>query len=132
MAKTKLLVVDDEESIRDVLQQLFKRSGYTVRLAESGEEGLQIALKENIHVIFLDLNLPGMNGIELCRKIRQERPMAIIHAVTGYPSIFELSDCREAGFDDYFTKPVNLAWLSRATQIAFEKIERWVPLNKGT
>ena len=125
MPGRKLLVVDDEESIRDVLKQLFSRSGYTVWLAESGEDGLEIALKENVHVIFLDLNLPGMNGVELCRQIRKARPMAIIHAVTGYPSIFELADCREAGFDDYFTKPVTLEWLSRAAQIAFEKIERW-------
>jgi len=125
MPKGKILVVDDEESIRDVLQQLFTRSGYAVRLVDSGEKGLQIALKENIHVIFLDLNLPGFNGIELCRKIRRDRPMAIIHAVTGYPSIFELSDCREAGFDDYFTKPANLEWLLRAAKIAFEKIGRW-------
>ena len=125
MPKGKILVVDDEEPIRDVLQQLFTRPGYAVRLADSGERGLQIALKENIHVIFLDLNLPGMNGIELCRKIRKERPMAIIHALTGYPSIFELSECREVGFDDYFIKPVNLEWLLRAAQIAFEKIGRW-------
>ena len=125
MPKRKLLVVDDEESIRDVLSQLFSKAGYIVRLAESAENGLQLALKENIHVMFLDLNLPGMNGIELCQRIRKERPMAIIHAVTGYPSIFELSACREAGFDDYFTKPVNLQWLARAAEIAFEKIERW-------
>jgi len=53
MPGRKLLVVDDEESIRDVLKQLFSRSGYTVWLAESGEDGLEIALKENVHVIFL-------------------------------------------------------------------------------
>jgi len=75
--------------------------------------------------MFLDLNLPGMNGVELCRKIRKDRPIAVIHAITGYASLFELTDCREAGFDDYFTKPADMEMLLTAAQNAFEKVDRW-------
>ena len=121
----RILVVDDEEAIRGMMEQAFTRSGYEVRLAESAEEALDILGKENIHVMFLDLNMPGMNGVELCRKIRKDRPMAIINAVTGYTSLFELADCREAGFDDYFTKPVELDMLFKAAQDAFDKMARW-------
>ncbi|HIJ54704.1 MAG TPA: response regulator [Deltaproteobacteria bacterium] len=46
--------------------------------------------------MFLDLNLPGMNGVELFRKIRKDRPIAVINAITGYASHFEITDCREA------------------------------------
>jgi CheY-like chemotaxis protein len=69
--------------------------------------------------------MPGMNGIQLCKEIRKINPMSIIHAVTGYASLFELTDCREAGFDDYYTKPVKLELLYRAAEEAFNKIERW-------
>lgn len=75
--------------------------------------------------MFLDLNMPGMNGIELCKKIKTNMPMSIIFAITGYASIFELAECREAGFDDYFKKPVNIKILTKIADDAFHKIERW-------
>ncbi len=125
MSEKKILVVDDEEVIRDILEQAFSKAGYTVRSAESGEKALEILKDEKIQVMFLDLNMPEMNGVELCRKIRKDFPMAIIHAVTGYSSLFELSDCREAGFDDYFNKPVNLELLFKAARDAFDKLDRW-------
>ena len=120
-----ILVVDDELAILTALEKVFSRAGYRAYLAETAEEALGILEKENINVMFLDLNLPGMNGVELCRKIRKDRPIAVIHAITGYASLFELTDCREAGFDDYFTKPVNMEMLLTAAHNAFEKVDRW-------
>jgi DNA-binding response OmpR family regulator len=125
MGEQKILVVDDDEFIREIFEQAFIRSGYKVRLAESAEEALEILNAENIPVMFLDLNLPGMNGADLCRKIKEKNPTTIIHAVTGYGSLFELARCREAGFDDYFAKPVNLSALVQAAKEAFEKLDRW-------
>lgn len=125
MKGNKILVVDDEKSIREMLEEAFSRAGYQVRSTENAETAVELLKDDKIHVMFLDLNLPGMNGVELCRQIRRDMPMAIIHAVTGYASLFELADCREAGFDDYFTKPVNLADLLKAAKNAFEKIDRW-------
>ena len=125
MDKRKILVVDDDEHIRNLFEQAFSRGGYKIRSAESAEEALEILKGEKIQVMFLDLNMPGMNGIDLCKEILKDFPMAIIHAVTGYSSLFELADCREAGFDDYFTKPADLKMLLRAAQDAFEKIDRW-------
>ena len=125
MTQNKILVVDDDESIRDMLEQAFSRAGYLVRSTESAEAAVELLKDDKIHVMFLDLNLPGMNGVELCRQIRRDMPMAIIHAVTGYASLFELSDCRDAGFDDYFHKPVSLESLLKAAKDAFEKLDRW-------
>jgi len=124
MAK-RILVVDDETAIREMLERAFTKAGYTVVLAASGEEALSILEKENIQVIFLDLNLPGMDGLELCRHIRRDRPVACIYAMTGYASLFELSACRRAGFDDYFRKPIKLRSLFKAAEEAFERLERW-------
>ena len=108
-----------------MLELAFSKDGYIVRSAESAEEALEILKDEKFQVMFLDLNLPRMNGVELCKQIRKDMPIGIIYAVTGYASLFELADCREAGFDDYFTKPVKLEMLFRAAQDAFEKIDRW-------
>jgi CheY-like chemotaxis protein len=125
MTEKKILVVDDEKLIRDLFEQAFSRAGYAVQTVESAEDALEVMKKTPISVLFLDLNLPGMNGIELCRQISKNWPMAISHAVTGYASLFEIHDCREAGFEDYFTKPVNLSDLLAAAEHAFKKLERW-------
>lgn len=125
MEKKEILFVDDEKAILYLFEQAFKEAGYKVRTAESAEQALDILAEEYYPVIFLDLNLPGMNGVELCKRIKKDKPLAIIYAVTGYASLFELLDCREAGFDDYFTKPVNLKTLFKAAESAFEKIGRW-------
>jgi CheY-like chemotaxis protein len=125
MKKKQILVVDDEPNIRDVFQEAFRQAGYQVTTAESAEEALKIIKQSPFFIIFLDLNLPNMNGVELCRQIRTDWPMAIIHAVTGYTSLFELHACRDAGFEDYFRKPVNLSELVSAADHAFNKLERW-------
>jgi CheY-like chemotaxis protein len=125
MKEKKILVVDDEELIRKVLQRAFGEEGYTVRTADDAIEALEILNNEEIEVMFLDLKMPGMNGVDLCRKIRKAFPKVCIFALTGYSSVFELGECREAGFDDYFTKPLDLKLISGAAKDAFEKLERW-------
>jgi DNA-binding response OmpR family regulator len=121
----KIMVVDDERSIRELFQSAFCEAGYDVYLAEKGEQALQILAKNEIDLIFLDLKLFGMNGIELCKQIKKDKPLAIIYAITGWSGLFEVAECREAGFDDYFTKPVSLDLLLRAVEEAFEKLDRW-------
>ena len=125
MEHNKILIVDDDEAIVKLFELTFLREGYEVRSALSAEEALELLENEKIHVMFLDLNLPGMNGIELCGQIKKNMPMTVIHAVTGYASLFELTDCREAGFDDYFKKPVKIKVLVKAAKEAFEKLNRW-------
>lgn len=120
-----ILIVDDEPQIRETFAKAFSRKGYETMVADSAETALELMRHTPCWVIFLDLNMPGMNGIELCKEIRKNWPMAICHAVTGYVSIYELADCREAGFEDYFTKPVKLEDLFQAAENAFQKLMRW-------
>ena len=124
MEKT-VLVVDDEVSILDMMNEAFESAGYRVLTADSAEGALMILKKETVLVMFLDLRLPGMSGIELCKKIRIENQMGIIHAFTGYGNIYGLLECRAAGFDDFFIKPVKLDVLLKAAQDSFVKLERW-------
>jgi CheY-like chemotaxis protein len=125
MGEKRLLVVDDEKPIRDMYVKAFTKEGYAVGVAENAEDAFETMQKTPFWVLFVDLNLPGENGIELCRRIKDRYPMAILIAVTGYASLFELNDCRDAGFEDYFTKPVNLSDLFEAAESAFKKIARW-------
>lgn len=121
----KILVVDDELPIRQAFARAFSRQGYAPQTASNAEEALDLMRKEPAQVLFLDLDLPGMNGVTLCRSIRKQWPWSIVIAVTGFASLFELLDCREAGFEDYFLKPVSLSDLLAAADHAFQKIERW-------
>ena len=123
--KKKILIVDDEAMIRDMLNAVFTEGGYRVFTAENAETALMILGAENIMVMFLDLSLPGVNGIELCKKIRKENQIGILYAFTGYSNIFGLLECRAVGFDDFFEKPTDVKILLKAAQDAFEKLERW-------
>ncbi len=123
--KSKILVVDDEQPIRNSLEKAFAGAGHSVVCAGSAEEALDVVQEERPQVMFLDLKLPGEDGVELCRRIRKDNPVAVVYALTGYTSVFDLVDCRTAGFDDYFVKPVELQTLMRAVTDAFEKLDRW-------
>lgn len=121
----KILIVDDDEAVRSLFEEVFSDAGYVVRSVESGMDALDILAQDTIDVIFLDLKLFGMNGIELCRQIRVLKPLSIIYAITGWATLFDIEECREAGFDDYFTKPIKLDTLFKAVEDAFEKLSRW-------
>ena len=125
MNRQKILVVDDDACIRDVYSQAFGRFGYTVQTAASAETALDFLEEENFDVMFIDPNLPAMNGIDLCRRIRKARPMVITIAVIGYAPLSEIAQCREAGFDDCFIKPVGMNTLISIAKSAFAKINRW-------
>ena len=123
--KRKILVVDDEASIRELFSTVFAEADYEVIAAEGGTQALKILQLEDIDVIFLDLKLFGMNGIELCRQIRETKPISIIYAMTGWAPLFEIEECREAGFDDYFEKPLDMDMLLRLVAEAFARLNRW-------
>jgi DNA-binding response OmpR family regulator len=123
MTDNKIMVVDDEMPIRGLFLKGFSRAGYCVYLAASAEEAIAMLPETACQVFFLDLYLPDMNGIDLCRRIRDTGPQTICYAVTGYDALSELSEFRQADFDDYFIKPVSLAVLLAAAKSAFAKIE---------
>lgn len=120
-----ILIVDDEVTVREIFKEFFGASGYHVFTAEGAENALEILRDRTIDVIFLDLRLFGTNGLELGRQIRKEKPMTILFAVTGWAGLFDIEECREAGFDDFFIKPVDFDMLHRAVEDAFERVERW-------
>lgn len=125
MENKKILIVDDELPILRLLSQLFTKAGYEVSTAENAQDALKIIEESNIMVMFFDLNMPVMNGMELCKRVKSAKPMSIIYAITGYASLFQLSECLDVGFEDYFKKPVNVSTLLKTAESAFEKVNRW-------
>ena len=124
MAK-HILLVDDEVAVLKMMTRAFTRAGYEVETAESAEEAMELIKTYKYMVFFLDLNLPGMNGIDLCRRIRKDNQLTILYSVTGFATTFEVFYCRQAVFEDYFTKPVELKKLLEAAEQAFQKLARW-------
>lgn len=107
----KILVVDDEEPIRELLEGFLEGQGHTVVLASNGEEALLLAEKESPHLIVLDVRMPGLDGIETCAALRaNEKTRAIpIILATAFRDV--LAEALEAGVDDFVTKPFHLAEL---------------------
>lgn len=124
--KKTVLVVDDEAALRNAFETYFSKCGYEVLTAENAGGALEQLRRHSVPLCFLDLELPGEhNGLELCREIRQRNPMTTCVAVTGRRSLFEIAECRAAGFEDYFTKPTRLEHLQALAERVFERVDRW-------
>ncbi|MCR3954987.1 MAG: response regulator transcription factor [Gudongella sp.] len=103
----KVLVVEDEESIRKFIKINLDRAGYTVLEAPTGEEGLEIAGRESIDIVVLDVMLPGIDGFEVCRSLRADHPHLGIVMLTAKSQDIDKIMGLEYGTDDYMTKPFN-------------------------
>jgi two-component system KDP operon response regulator KdpE len=104
MSSGRVLVVDDDPQIRRVLRTTLISQGYEVVDARSGDEALERVRAEKLDVVILDMNMPGMNGIETCRLIRSGSDIAII-MLTVRDSEADKVEALDAGADDYVTKP---------------------------
>jgi diguanylate cyclase (GGDEF)-like protein len=106
-----LLLVDDEPMNRDVLQRRLSRAGYRILTAETGAEALEVADANRVDLVLLDVMMPGMDGIETLRRLRQSRsvaelPVIMVTAKDGSEDVVEALD---AGANDYVTKPIDFA-----------------------
>lgn len=104
----KLLIVDDEEDIRELLSYNLKREGYAVFVAQNGEDGLSVLRKEKPDLVLLDVMMPGMDGIEVCETIRQipELSQTLICFLTARGEDYSQIAGLDAGADDYVSKPI--------------------------
>jgi len=107
MAREKILVVDDEEDILELVKYNLSKEGYTVQCVGSGEEALEQAAKMRPDLIVLDLMLPGLDGLEVCRQLKGEQKTAQIPVVmlTAKADDADIVAGLELGADDYITKP---------------------------
>lgn len=120
----RILFVDDEPSILRMLEALARSLGYSPRCTTSGAEALQIMQRDQIRVFCLDLRMPIMDGLELCKQIKKRDPGACIYALSAYVTSYRPALLRKLGFDEVFPKPFEVALLKNAFEKAFQEIER--------
>ncbi len=101
-----ILIVEDEETLRESIKRIFTREGYAVDAAESAEKGMELFATTVYDVIISDIILPGMDGIELLGKVREQLPDQIVIIVTAYASLDTSVKALRAGAYDYIMKPV--------------------------
>jgi DNA-binding NtrC family response regulator len=101
----RILIVDDEEVLRDVLQAVLVREGFDVLLAASGEEGLTVLDTEEVDLVILDMMLPGISGLETLRSIKDTHPSLGVIIITAYSSIDGAIDAMKQGAFHYIPKP---------------------------
>ena len=128
--KRKLLVVDDEEMIREAVASYLESQGYQVFRAENGEEALNILKREPISLVILDLMLPDLPGEEVCVRIRKQSRVPII-MLTAKNVEYDMIHGLDLGADDYITKPFSLKNLSARVQAVLRRsTEDLVPLAR--
>jgi len=120
MALYRILVVDDEESQREMLGGFLKKEGYSIALANSGEAALKLCLDKFFEVALIDLKMPGMDGIELFAKLKEINPEIQVIVMTAYGSVETAVEAMKKGAFYYVNKPIDLEELKINIKKALE------------
>ena len=135
--KARLLIVEDEAAIRNGLVDVFVYHGYEVETAAHGDEGLRLALGGNFDLILLDVMLPGMDGFEICNRVRQQDRQQPIIMLTAKSSDEDIVQGLTLGADDYVAKPFSVTQLVLRVQAVLRRAgtgdatTREIRLNNG-
>lgn len=128
MQETKILVVDDEKEIADLIEIYLVSDGYKVYKAYNAIDGLDILAKEDIKLVLLDIMMPGMDGLSMCKKIRENNNIPIIMLSAKSTDLDKILGLG-TGADDYVTKPFNPLELTARVK---SQLRRFTQLNPGS
>lgn len=124
MEKMKLMVVDDEERFLSTTKKLLIRKGVEAITAMSGSEALEKLRAHNIHVVILDVKMPGMDGIATLKEIKRLFPLVEVIMLTGHATVESAVEGLKSGATDYLVKPTDIKELIARAEEAFEKRQR--------
>ena len=125
---SKILIVEDEEAIADLEKDYLELSGFEVEIASDGETGLKRALNEDFQLVILDLMLPGVDGFEICRQVREKKNTPIIMVSAKKDDIDKIRGLG-LGADDYITKPFSPSELVARVKAHLNRYQRLVNSN---
>ena len=128
---SKILIIEDEEAIADLEKDYLELSGFEVQVANDGTTGLKLALTDNFNLVILDLMLPGVDGFEICRKVREEKNTPIIMVSAKKDDIDKIRGLG-LGADDYMTKPFSPSELVARVKAHLARYDRLVSSSKNT
>ena len=124
MEKMKIMLVDDEERFLSTTKKLLSRKGIDLLTALSGAEALERLRSHNIHVVILDVKMPGMDGIATLREIKRQFPLVEVIMLTGHATAESAVEGLKSGATDYLMKPTDIEELLKKAEEAFEKRQR--------
>ena len=122
---SKILIIEDEVAIADLEKDYLELSGFEVKIENRGDKGLQTALREDFDLIILDLMLPGIDGFEVCKRIREDRNVPILMVSAKKDDIDKIRGLG-LGADDYITKPFSPSELVARVKAHMARYERLV------
>ena len=122
---SRILIIEDEEAIADLEKDYLELSGFEVIIKNTGDEGLKTALEENFDLIVLDLMLPGIDGFEICKKIREVKNIPIIMVSAKKDDIDKIRGLG-LGADDYMTKPFSPSEMVARVKAHLARYERLI------
>ena len=122
---SKILIVEDEEAIADLEKDYLELSGFEVQVANDGVKGLELALSDDFNLVILDLMLPGVDGFEICRKVREEKNTPIIMVSAKKDDIDKIRGLG-LGADDYMTKPFSPSELVARVKAHLARYDRLI------
>ena len=122
---SKILIIEDEVSIAELEKDYLELSGFEVTMEHSGETGLERALKEPFDLIILDLMLPGIDGFEICKKVREEKNIPVLMVSAKKEDIDKIRGLG-LGADDYITKPFSPSELVARVKAHMARYERLI------
>ena len=126
MEKMKMMLVDDEERFLSTTQKLLVKKGYDVITALSGAEALEKLRSHAIHVVILDVKMPGMDGIATLKEIKWRFPMTEVIMLTGHATVESAIDGLKSGATDYLMKPIGEEDLIQKAEEAFKRRQKRV------
>ena len=110
----RILIVDDEPQVADVLARSLAREGHTAEVAHSGEEALRRLGAAELDALFLDVSMPGMNGLDVLAEVKKRRPSLPVVVITGHATPEEMGEVRRLGAVDVIAKPAPLTHYQQA------------------
>lgn len=119
----KILIIEDESNISDFVKMELEYEGYEAEISEDGKEGLIKALREDYDLIVLDLMLPGISGLEVCRRLKKEKDIPVI-MLSAKDSVMDKVAGLQIGADDYIAKPFAIEELIARIQVIFRRMEK--------
>ena len=121
-SSVSVLIVDDEEMMRNLLNKILSREGYRISSAEDGQAALETMGQEKIDIVISDMKMPRMNGFELLKVIKQEYPEVGVIIMTAYGDTYTVKDALLLGADEYITKPFKSYEISLVVERAYWRI----------
>ena len=122
-SRANILIIDDEETMRDSCRQTLSRDGHRVEAAEDGSKGLALLEAESFDLVILDLKMPGLSGMDVLKRIKEDDPESVVIVITGYATIESAVEAIKSGAYDFIPKPFTPDSLRAIVKRALDKRE---------